>query len=518
MWLHTGDARIALGCMRAFTNDGDPARGADAIVTALDAGITIFDTARAYGDSEQVLGNVLRERGVDQRARVVTKGGMLREGRAWQPDGRARTLRSDCETSLRMLGVPIDTYLVHAPDPRVPWETTVRALGKIAEEKLATHVGVCNVTRNQLDEALVHAPISVVQVDPNAAIRGGVAARCFERGIVVMIHSPFGGPKRARAVARDPRAMEVATRHHVSAHAASLAVLLETHPWIVPVAGATRPETVRDCMTAIGVKLEPRTVSTPVRTGAEIVLLMGIQGSGKTTLAAEYVARGYERLNRDERGGTLRGLHMRLDDLLARGASKVVLDNTYTTRAARYDAITVAHARDAAVHGVWIETPIEQAQVNVIERMLAAHGRLLEPREMERARDPSALSPTALLRIAREVERPEADEGFESLELRPFARQRVSRGGRARFVAREAEPGADDVTFAWQADAMLTCLHEGGPPRCWCRPPYPGLLLSYARAHDVDLARSEVIGTSPAHEKMAAAVGASYRTHRQDPR
>ncbi len=506
VWLHEGEPRLALGCMRAFTDASDPARGAAAIEAALDAGLTLFDTARAYGESEAVLGRVLRGRG----GRVITKGGMLHEGRVWRPDGRARSLLADCDASLHALGVPIDTYLVHAPDPRVPWETTVRALAKIADDGLATHVGVCNVTRRQLDEALELAPIAVVQVDVNAAIRGGVAARCFERGVAVMIHSPLGGVKRASRVARDPRAAEAAERLGVSPQAATLAMLLELHASIVPVVGATRPETVRDSVTALAVRAAARIEPVPPKSDSEVVLLMGVQGSGKSTLAREWLARGYERLNRDERGGTLDALHRELGQRLARGAKKLVLDNTYTTRASRWGALAAARAHGATVRGVFIETSLEDAQLNVIERMLDAHGRLLEPADMTRARDPSALPPTALLRMIRELERPELDEGFAALETFPFARRPIARARAARFVAHDASPTEDDVTFAWRADAMLTCRHEDGPPRCWCRPPFPGLLVAYARAHDVDLRRSEVIGSSAAHARMAAAIGAKY--------
>jgi histidinol phosphatase-like enzyme len=59
------------------------------------------------------------------------------------------------------------------------------------------------------------------------------------------------------------------------------------------------------------------------------------------------------------------------------------------------------------------------------------------------------------------------------------------------------------------ADGAL-CPHGGGPPRCWCRPPLPGLPLAFARAHGLDPARSILIGTSSAHRTLAAALGASY--------
>src|SRR6185312_6220004 len=216
--------RVALGCLRA---------GEDAIVAALDAGVRTFDTARAYGESERMLGALVRGRDV----RIVTKGGMKREGAAFRPDGRARALRADLEASLEALGAPVDTYLVHAPDPAVPWATTMRELARIAEEKIVRRVGVCNVTRRQLDEALDLAPISVVQlalgVADDESIRGGVLARAIERGLEIMAHSPFGGPKRASRVTRDALLRAIAERQSASPYAVAIAMLLDLHPSIV---------------------------------------------------------------------------------------------------------------------------------------------------------------------------------------------------------------------------------------------------------------------------------------------
>src|SRR6516165_11233817 len=118
------------------------------IQAALESGITVFDTARAYAGNEQLVARALR----GQRGRLVTKGGM-RDG--WVPDGRAKSLQADCEASLVALdGLEIDLYLVHTPDPRTPWRTTVRALAKLADEGIVRHVGLANVNRRLLDEAL----------------------------------------------------------------------------------------------------------------------------------------------------------------------------------------------------------------------------------------------------------------------------------------------------------------------------------------------------------------------------
>ena len=132
---------------------------------------------------------------------------MRRVGSAWVPDGRAKAVRADCEASLASLdGLPIDLYLTHAPDPRTPWRTSVRALARLVDEQLVRRVGVSNVNRLQLDEALELAPIAAVEISlsllDDRAIRGGVVERCREAGIALIAHSPLGGPRRAAGLAR----------------------------------------------------------------------------------------------------------------------------------------------------------------------------------------------------------------------------------------------------------------------------------------------------------------------------
>ena len=99
--------------MRLSTDeDRDEERSLATIAAAADAGITVFDTARAYGDNERLLTRGLRRVGAVDTARIVTKGGMSRAGGAWIPDGRAKTIRADCEASLAALdGLPIDPSL-----------------------------------------------------------------------------------------------------------------------------------------------------------------------------------------------------------------------------------------------------------------------------------------------------------------------------------------------------------------------------------------------------------------------
>jgi hypothetical protein len=270
---------------------------------------------------------------------------------------------------------------------------------------------------------------------------------------------------------------------------------------------------------------------------------MGIPGAGKTGVAEEHVDRGYLRLNRDERGGTLRDVAVALDEALAAGARRVVLDNTYLSRAARSDALAASGRHGAAVRCIWLDTPLAQAQINLVERLLDRAGALPGPeelRELARA-EPGLMAPASQMRTVRELEPPGEDEGFASIERRDFARGPQPRGARAGvFLAAAAAslevlavcaPQAPYLVFDWSpsgdraaldsaaarvgasvggpVEAAL-CPHPAGPPRCWCRPPLPGLVLAFAREHGVDPARSVLAGTGPAHRSLAAALGARY--------
>jgi aryl-alcohol dehydrogenase-like predicted oxidoreductase len=344
---------------------GEPLAEDDALATiaaAADAGITVFDTARAYGENEALLARALRTCGADERARVVTKGGMTNAGGAWVPDGRAKAIRADCEASLAALdGLPIDLYLLHAPDPRTPWRTSVRALVGLVDDGLVRRIGLSNVNRRQLDEALEWAPVAAVQVAlspfDDRALRGGVVDRCAAAGIAVMAHSPLGGPGRAVRIGRVEELARVAEASSATPAEVALAWLLGLSPVLIPIPGARRPETARSAARAAGLDLDavaaaelthafgrPLVEPPQLRAGSEVVIVMGIPGAGKSHVADEYVERGYVRLNRDERGGTLRALLLPLEEELASPAARIVLDNTYLTRASRSYVLDAARA------------------------------------------------------------------------------------------------------------------------------------------------------------------------------
>jgi aryl-alcohol dehydrogenase-like predicted oxidoreductase len=569
--------------MRLSTDDNrDDSNAAGVIAAALEAGVTVFDTARAYGrggaeagHNERLLAGVIRRCGAEASARIVTKGGMTRLGGAWVPDGRAKAILGDCEASLADLGgLAIDTFLVHAPDPRTPWSTSVRALARLVDDGVVERVGVSNVNRRQLDEALALAPIGAVEVAlsvlDDRPLRGGVVERCAEMGITVIAHSPLGGPGRARELARRRPLADVAAAHGATPAEVALAWLLELSPTLVAIPGARRPETAASCARAAALELEaddraqldgafgdrrrraarqalhPRRDGLP-RSAAEVVVVMGIPGAGKTRVAAGYVAGGYARLNRDERGGGLAAVADALGGELRSGVQRLVLDNTYLTRASRSYVIDAADRHAAPVRCVWVDTPLAQAQVNLVERLLDRFGALPPPDDLRTLarREPGVLAPTSQMRALRELEPPSTDEGFARVDVMPFARADPSgAAGRGVFVAgaalrcdgwehavRGCEPRAPHLVFDWvpegdpatlepyvaQLAATVTgpvrgavCPHPAGPPACWCRPPLPGLLLAFARRHGLHPARCTLIGVRPAHRTLAATLGARY--------
>ncbi len=561
--------------MRLSTDsERDHRRAAGTIIAAVEAGITVFDTAHAYGwdsseagHNERLLAAALRDGGAQDRARIVTKGGMARVGGAWIPDGRAGHLLRDCEASLDALdGLPIDLYLIHAPDPRTPWRTTLRALRRLLDDGLVRHVGLSNVTRRQMDETLDLVPITAVEISlgpfADRAIRDGMVEHCAGRGVTVIAHSPFGGPGRVRRLERAEALVTVAAAQHATPAETALAWLLGISPAIVAIPGARRAETARSAARAATISLDTgsrqlldatygttnistfRAPARPSRDG-QVLMVMGIPGAGKSRLAKHYVDRGYLRLNRDERGGSLRDVVAALDDELRRGAECVVLDNTWLTRAARSDVIRAATRRGFRTRCVWLDVPLAQAQVNMVDRILDRFGALPTPADLRAAarKEPWLLSPTSQMRALRELEPPSNDEGFDAVERIAFAREASAVRDGGVFVAASAvrrdgwppavsqcDPLAPHLLFDWNphrapdlhllGDLLATvvrgevevalCPHPGGPPACWCRPPLPGLPLAFARVHSVDPQRSTVIGTSTAHRTLAATLGSRF--------
>ena len=238
-----------LGTAQFAFGDGTPEESVATVHAALDAGVMLIDTALAYtrpgveSYAEQVVARALRGL-TTERPLVATKGGHWRRGDSFPVDGRPGTLRAHCEISLRTLEADrIDLYQLHHVDPRVPLPDSVGALGQLRQEGKIAAIGLSNVTVAQLDEALAVAPIAAVQNRLSYSDPGDLpmTLTCAEREVAYLAYSPFGGPPPI-----PPAALDVARRHGVSPHRVLLAWLRLQSPNIVPLAGASRPASIRD--------------------------------------------------------------------------------------------------------------------------------------------------------------------------------------------------------------------------------------------------------------------------------
>jgi aryl-alcohol dehydrogenase-like predicted oxidoreductase/histidinol phosphatase-like enzyme len=462
MWLANVESPVGMGCMRLSTEPGrDEVRAVAVLHAAFDAGVTFVDTADAYchdasdtGHNERLIARALGSWSGDRsRILVATKGGLTRPQGNWIPDGRGRHLTAACETSRQALGVErIALYQLHAPDPRTPLSTSVRALDSLKRDGRIAAIGLCNVNVGQIEEARAITEIASVQVElgpwRDDSLLNGVAEYCAANGIRLIAHRPFGGPARCRRNMSDPVLVELAACHGATPFELVLAWLRDLSHAILPIPGPTRVETARSAARAHDIHLSDgdrlrlderfpagrllryraasRVRDTPARVDGELVVIMGLPAAGKSTAAWPFVEQGYARVNRDDAGGSLRDLLPAVERLIDSGRSRIVLDNTYASRKSRALLIQSAARRGLSVRCVWLSTSLDDAQVNAASRMVSKYGRLLGPEEIRQAtkQDVSAFGPAVQFRYQRELEPPHPSEGFSQIHIVPFERAR----------------------------------------------------------------------------------------------
>jgi aryl-alcohol dehydrogenase-like predicted oxidoreductase len=261
---------IGLGAMQlSISGRPDHEQGVATIHAALEAGVTLIDTADSYclddsevGHNERLIGEALRSWGGDPSdVLVATKGGHIRPGGRWEVDGTPSHLRSACEASLRALGVDtIDLYQFHRPDPSVPYADSVGALRELREAGKVRTVGISNASVDQIREAVEILGGGLVSVQnqfsPDFRSSEAELRRCEEMGLAFLPWSPFGGASRAAEVgSRFAVFAEVATAHDVSPQQVTLAWMLALSPVVIPIPGSSRPETIRDSVAAANLHL-----------------------------------------------------------------------------------------------------------------------------------------------------------------------------------------------------------------------------------------------------------------------
>jgi aryl-alcohol dehydrogenase-like predicted oxidoreductase len=262
---------IGLGGMpMSIEGRPDEARSIATIHAALDAGITLIDTADAYhqhadevGHNESLIARALGSWGGDTSDIVVaTKGGHLRPGDgSWYVDGRPEYLKQAAQASLKRLGGDaIDLYHHHRPDPAVPYADSIGAIRDLLDEGIIRLAGISNANPEQIREAydILGGRLASVQNQYSPAFRTSQPELdlCTELGVAFLSWSPLGGIKSAADLGtRFAPFQQVADAHGVSPQVVTLAWHLAASPRVIPIPGASRPESIRDSATATDLEL-----------------------------------------------------------------------------------------------------------------------------------------------------------------------------------------------------------------------------------------------------------------------
>jgi aryl-alcohol dehydrogenase-like predicted oxidoreductase len=259
---------IGLGGM-PMSLSGRPSeeRSIRAIHAALDAGVNLIDTADAYskadsdvGHNERLIAKAIAGRRDD--VIVATKGGHTRTADgSWDLDGRPEHIRRACEASLKALDTDrIDLYQYHRPDPRVPYAETIGAFKELQDEGKIRWIGISNANVEQIEET--RAIVDLVSVQNQLSLEypfpleKGEVERCERHGIAFLPWSPLGGiPNAAGAAGAHDAVTEAARAHGVSAQQVALAWLLSLSPVVIPIPGASRPESIQDSVKAVDLDL-----------------------------------------------------------------------------------------------------------------------------------------------------------------------------------------------------------------------------------------------------------------------
>jgi aryl-alcohol dehydrogenase-like predicted oxidoreductase len=262
---------IGLGGMpMSIEGRPDEQRSVATIHAALDAGVTLIDTADAYhltatdvGHNETLIARAVAGYGGDtSEVLIATKGGHLRPGGgSWTLDGSPEYLKRACEASLKRLGVEaIGLYQFHRPDPKVPYAESVGAIRDLLDAGKIRHAGISNADPEQIRQAneILGGRLVSVQNQFSPAFRSSEPELelCAELGIAFLPWSPLGGISNAgRLGSRFDVFQQVAQAHGVSPQQVCLAWMLAKAPVVIPIPGSSRPETIRDSVAAADLEL-----------------------------------------------------------------------------------------------------------------------------------------------------------------------------------------------------------------------------------------------------------------------
>jgi aryl-alcohol dehydrogenase-like predicted oxidoreductase len=257
--------RLGFGAMRITGAGiwGQPADRDEAkavLRRAVELGVNFIDTADSYGPhvSEELIGEALHPYQDDLV--IATKGGLERTGPGqWPVNGRPEHLIEACEGSLRRLKLEqIPLYQFHRPDPAVPLEDSIGALVTLKEQGKIRHIGLSNVTEDQLRRAQRLTPIASIQNRYNVDDRRSqsLADLCEREQMVFLPWAPIQDLDSNRPV------QELARRHHAEPRQIVLAWLLARSPSILPIPGTGSVAHLEDNIAAASIELTPAEVAS----------------------------------------------------------------------------------------------------------------------------------------------------------------------------------------------------------------------------------------------------------------
>lgn len=260
-WIGSDEvSAIGFGAMQL---DDHPERAEATLRAALDAGINLIDTAIAYGpdqlgsaamgENERLLASILGRLGVTDEVLIATKGGHVRTaGGGWGVDSSAAHLQAAVDASLTNLCVEqIDLYQHHRPDPKVPYGDAMTTLKQIHESGKVRMVGISNADPKQIRQAreiLGPALVSVQnEYSPRFRSSEPELRLCDELGLAFLPWSPLGGAAQASRLGSRHTAFEqIAAELGVTPQRVCLAWMLTTSSRVIPIPGASRPESITD--------------------------------------------------------------------------------------------------------------------------------------------------------------------------------------------------------------------------------------------------------------------------------
>lgn len=266
---------IGMGAMTLTQVEGyDVERGIRTVHAALDAGVRLFDTADSYGpvdgrgENEDLLVRALSTwSGSADELLVATKGGHLHHDGTWWLDGSRAHLHEACRASLQRLhplgleAIPL--YQHHRPDPKVDYAESLGALRELHDDGLVQRVGISNANVDRIRQAYTVLGDALVSVqNEHSPAHRDVDAElrvCEELGLTFLAYSPLGGMRSAKQLGTggDEAAAFawVARAHGVSPQRVALAWALRRSPNLIPIPGASRPESIRDSAAALSLEL-----------------------------------------------------------------------------------------------------------------------------------------------------------------------------------------------------------------------------------------------------------------------